>query len=118
MAGKLDQILVIDIEATCWEGQPPEHEESEIIEIGICPIDVVARARLGSGRLSSIFSFPPSDAPRCTSMARARKIFCPGEIFSPGVSSFTSAKERTRSTVVTFARPVRTLERCSPSSPH
>jgi len=34
----LDQVLVIDIEATCWEGPPPEGLESEIIEIGICPL--------------------------------------------------------------------------------
>ena len=46
MARKLDQILVIDVEATCWSGTPPEGQESEIIEIGICPVDVVAGERL------------------------------------------------------------------------
>jgi inhibitor of KinA sporulation pathway (predicted exonuclease) len=35
MAHKLDQILVIDVEATCWEGDPPPGEEYEIIEIGL-----------------------------------------------------------------------------------
>jgi hypothetical protein len=40
MAGKLDQIIVIDVEATCWEGHPPANEESEIIEIGLCVMDV------------------------------------------------------------------------------
>ncbi|NIM12915.1 MAG: DNA polymerase III [Candidatus Aminicenantes bacterium] len=40
MAKKLDQIIVVDVEATCWEGEPPEGQDSEIIEIGICPIDV------------------------------------------------------------------------------
>lgn len=40
MARKLDQILVIDVEATCWQGAPPEGQESEIIEIGICRLDV------------------------------------------------------------------------------
>ncbi len=30
MARKLDQILVVDVEATCWEGQPPPGQESEI----------------------------------------------------------------------------------------
>ena len=34
MAGKLDQIIVIDLEATCWEEQSPENEEREMIEIG------------------------------------------------------------------------------------
>lgn len=46
MADKLDQILVIDIEATCWEGDPPEGQQSEIIEIGLCPLDVVTGERL------------------------------------------------------------------------
>ena len=46
MAKKLDQILVIDVEATCWETEPPEDQESEIIEIGICPLDVAAGDRL------------------------------------------------------------------------
>jgi inhibitor of KinA sporulation pathway (predicted exonuclease) len=30
----LSRILVIDLEATCWQGTPPPGEESEIIEIG------------------------------------------------------------------------------------
>ena len=47
MAEKLDQILVIDLEATCWEGEPPPGEESEIIEIGVCPLDVATGDRLG-----------------------------------------------------------------------
>lgn len=46
MAKKLDQILVIDIEATCWEGSPPPGEENEIIEIGICTLDIAAAERL------------------------------------------------------------------------
>ncbi len=40
MARLLDQILVIDVEATCWDGKIPEGMENEIIEIGICPFDV------------------------------------------------------------------------------
>jgi len=46
MAKLLDQILVIDIEATCWEGQPPPRQESEIIEIGICVLDIRSRRRV------------------------------------------------------------------------
>lgn len=30
-----DQIVVVDLEATCWEGEPPTGETSEIIEIGV-----------------------------------------------------------------------------------
>jgi inhibitor of KinA sporulation pathway (predicted exonuclease) len=43
---KLDQIIVIDVEATCWDGEPPEGQESEIIEIGICPLEVITGNRL------------------------------------------------------------------------
>jgi len=46
MAKKLDQILVIDVESTCWEGEPPEGQESEIIEIGVCPLDVTSCERV------------------------------------------------------------------------
>ncbi|MFB8787760.1 MAG: 3'-5' exonuclease [Potamolinea sp.] len=46
MAKKLDQILVIDIEATCWEGAIPTGQESEIIEIGICTVELASRRRL------------------------------------------------------------------------
>ena len=34
----LDRVHVVDIEATCWEDQPPEGQENEIIEIGLTPL--------------------------------------------------------------------------------
>ncbi len=43
---RLDQILVIDIEATCWEKLPPVGQENEIIEIGLCTLDVATLQRL------------------------------------------------------------------------
>jgi inhibitor of KinA sporulation pathway (predicted exonuclease) len=46
MARQLDRVLVIDLEATCWEGGPPEGQESEIIEIGLCVLDLVDLRRL------------------------------------------------------------------------
>jgi len=46
VAKKIDQIIVIDIESTCWQDKPPAGQESEIIEIGICPIDVFSGKRL------------------------------------------------------------------------
>ncbi len=46
MAKKHDKIIVIDVESTCWEGAPPAGQESEIIEIGICAIDVVSAQRI------------------------------------------------------------------------
>jgi len=39
MAKLLDKIIVVDLEATCWQGDPPPGETSEIIEIGICTLD-------------------------------------------------------------------------------
>lgn len=40
MAKLLDKIVVVDVEATCWEGKNPEGMENDIIEIGICLLDV------------------------------------------------------------------------------
>ena len=40
MAKKLDKIIVVDVEATCWSGNPPDGMASDIIEIGICLLDV------------------------------------------------------------------------------
>ena len=39
MAKKLDKILVIDLESTCWDTDVPTGEVSEIIEIGICELN-------------------------------------------------------------------------------
>ena len=46
MSKKLDQLLVIDLEATCWEGKPPDGARSEIIEIGLCPLELHTGRRL------------------------------------------------------------------------
>jgi inhibitor of KinA sporulation pathway (predicted exonuclease) len=40
MARLLDKIVVVDIEATCWNGPNPEGMQNDIIEIGICLLDV------------------------------------------------------------------------------
>ncbi len=45
MAKKLDQIIVVDLEATCWEGDPPPGQEQEIIEIGVCALDIATGKR-------------------------------------------------------------------------
>lgn len=37
-----DKINIIDLEATCWLGQPPEGQANEIIEVGIAVLDVAA----------------------------------------------------------------------------
>ena len=40
MRKDLSKILIVDVEATCWEGQPPGGETSEIIEIGCALYDL------------------------------------------------------------------------------
>jgi len=35
MAKKLDKLVVIDVESTCWEKNPPPNQNNEIIEIGV-----------------------------------------------------------------------------------
>ena len=34
-----DKIIIIDLEATCWNGKIPDGQVNEIIEIGICVLD-------------------------------------------------------------------------------
>lgn len=46
---KTDQILVVDVESTCWEGEPPPGQESEIIEIGFCVLRTADLTRTVSG---------------------------------------------------------------------
>lgn len=36
----LDSILVVDVSLTCWSGDPPPGQSPEIIEIGVCPVDI------------------------------------------------------------------------------
>lgn len=47
MATELDKVIVVDVEATCWEKGPPPGEEAEIIEVGVCLLDVMTGAREG-----------------------------------------------------------------------
>jgi inhibitor of KinA sporulation pathway (predicted exonuclease) len=42
---------VIDVEATCWDGQPPAGQVNEIIEIGVCVVDLDARERVSRDRI-------------------------------------------------------------------
>ena len=46
MARSVDVILVVDLESTCWDGDPPPGQSSDIIEIGLCPVDVKTLTRL------------------------------------------------------------------------
>ena len=46
MAKLFDQALIVDVESTCWQGPPPRGELSEIIEIGLCTVDLEKLVRL------------------------------------------------------------------------
>jgi inhibitor of KinA sporulation pathway (predicted exonuclease) len=35
-----NKIIILDLEATCWKDTAPEGQVSEIIEIGVCILDV------------------------------------------------------------------------------
>jgi inhibitor of KinA sporulation pathway (predicted exonuclease) len=42
---------VIDVEATCWERNPPPGQVNEIIEIGLCAVDLETRERVERDRI-------------------------------------------------------------------
>ena len=67
MSKKLDHILVVDLEATCWDGDPPAGETSDIIEIGICPLEVATGKRLEKRSLL-VRPDRSSISPFCTSL--------------------------------------------------
>lgn len=46
MSRSLEHLLVIDVESTCWESAPPDDQEPEIIEVGVCVLDVRSGERL------------------------------------------------------------------------
>jgi inhibitor of KinA sporulation pathway (predicted exonuclease) len=60
---KLDKIIVVDVESTCWDGDPPQGEKNEIIEIGVCLLDIATGERtqkesiLVRPHLSSVSAF-------------------------------------------------------------
>jgi inhibitor of KinA sporulation pathway (predicted exonuclease) len=37
---KLDKILVVDLESTCWEGEPPPGEVQEKVEVVTMTVEV------------------------------------------------------------------------------
>ena len=40
MAKLHDAVIVVDVESTCWEGSPPKGQQSDIIEVGLCLLDL------------------------------------------------------------------------------
>lgn len=54
-----DEILVVDVESTCWSGDPPKGQRSEIIEIGAC---LVSAKTMEMKKSSSTFVKPTSSS--------------------------------------------------------
>jgi inhibitor of KinA sporulation pathway (predicted exonuclease) len=67
MGKKLDKLIVVDVEATCWEEDPPAGQESEIIEIGLCELDLRTFERSGK-RSYLIKPVRSTVSPFCTSL--------------------------------------------------
>ena len=63
----LTHVNVIDVEATCWEGAPPAGQRQEIIEIGLCVLNVAGGTPLEH---TSILVKPTHStvSPFCTSL--------------------------------------------------
>jgi hypothetical protein len=45
MASLLDKIVAVDVESTCWEGNPPPGQVSEVIQVGVCTVDTKSLER-------------------------------------------------------------------------
>jgi len=67
MVTKLDRVVVVDLEATCWGGKPPEGHPSEIIEIGLCLLDVSTGER-SEKRSIVVRPEASSISPYCTAL--------------------------------------------------
>ncbi len=97
LAHKLDLIVVIDIEATCWEKARPKGQENEIIEVGVCTLDVQTGERLHK---ESILVRPERSkvSPFCTKLTTLTQ-----EQVAKGIS-FTKACRRLKEKYATKQR--------------
>ncbi len=71
MAKLLDRIIVVDVESTCWEGSPPAGEESDVIEIGVCTLDLATLER-ADRRALLVRPERSSVSPFCTELTTIR----------------------------------------------
>jgi inhibitor of KinA sporulation pathway (predicted exonuclease) len=67
LAQRLDEIVVIDVEATCWSGSPPAGELQEIIEIGVCLVNTSTLER-GAGASILVRPTRSTVSPFCTAL--------------------------------------------------
>ena len=67
MRVRLDRVLVVDVEATCWDGPAPAGMASDIIEIGLCELDVATGWR-GARRGIMVRPDRSTVSPFCTEL--------------------------------------------------
>jgi inhibitor of KinA sporulation pathway (predicted exonuclease) len=94
LASRLDQLIVIDIEATCWDDVPPEGQEAEIIEIGVCAVDIETGLRLSK---QSILVKPERSevSPFCTELTTLTQVQVAGGVSFAHACQILRRKYRT-----------------------
>ena len=62
-----ETVLIVDIESTCWEATPPKGQQSEIIEIGVCLLDM-SNGNIWGKRSILVKPVRSKVSPFCTSL--------------------------------------------------
>jgi inhibitor of KinA sporulation pathway (predicted exonuclease) len=65
---RTDRLLCIDLEATCWEGQAPDGQFSEIIDVGICIVDTQKMSLMNTGTSLIVRPRHSTVSPFCTQL--------------------------------------------------
>jgi inhibitor of KinA sporulation pathway (predicted exonuclease) len=94
----LDQIVVVDIEATCWKGSAPPGEVQEIIEVGVCLLEIASGKR--SAKRSLLVRPTRSKISRyCTKLTKITpKMAARGDSFAAVCATLVEAYEAPRRT--------------------
>jgi inhibitor of KinA sporulation pathway (predicted exonuclease) len=71
VAKLLDKVLVVDLESTCWEGDPPPGQTSDVIEVGVCLLDLATLER-GERRALLVRPERSEVSPFCTRLTTLR----------------------------------------------
>ncbi|MEU8920171.1 3'-5' exonuclease [Kitasatospora sp. NPDC048545] len=88
---------VVDVEATCWDGQPPPGQVSEIIEIGLTVVDLRAGERLAKHRLL-VRPTRSKVSPFCTELTGLTQAEVDGGLSFAEACRTLAARHRTGST--------------------
>src|SRR5882757_5144794 len=94
MAQRLDEIVIIDLEATCWGGPPPPGETQDLIEIGVCLLETTTLARHDR---ESILVRPTNStiSPYCTALTTLTAAQVAGGLSFPEACATLAARHAT-----------------------